>query len=111
MALILKDIIDSYKMEDGDRIVRIAYFKWLYASSLRHTMFAIWLWRMNAYVNTVLTPTESAECKWNSTVNLKGVYRIAFQRTTTLNYKLEILSDNLTIRALLNPSNLHRISV
>ena len=72
MSLILRDTIDSYKMGDGDRIVRNAYFEWLYASSLRHTKYAIWLWRMISYVDAVLTPAESAEYKWNMTVNLKG---------------------------------------
>ena len=72
MSLILRDTIDSYKMGDGDRIVRNAYFEWLYASSLRHTKYANWLWRMISYVDAVLTPAESAEYKWNMTVNLKG---------------------------------------
>ena len=72
MALILRDTVDSYKMGDGDRIVRNAYFEWLFASSLHHTKYAIWLWRMMAYIDAVLTPTESIEYKWNMTVNLKG---------------------------------------
>ncbi|XP_062599501.1 uncharacterized protein LOC134261026 [Saccostrea cucullata] len=72
MSLILRDTIDSYKMGDGDRIARNAYFEWLFASSLHHTKYAIWLWRMIAYIDAVLTPAESVEYKWNMTVNLKG---------------------------------------
>lgn len=72
MSLLLRDTIDSYKMGDGDRIVRNAYFEWLYASSLHHTKYTVWLWRMIAYVDAVLSPAESAEYKWNMTVNLKG---------------------------------------
>lgn len=48
MSLLLRDTIDSYKMGDGDRIVRNAYFEWLYASSLHHTKYTVWLWRMIA---------------------------------------------------------------
>lgn len=72
MSLLLRDTIDSYKMGDGDRIVRNAYFEWLYASSLHHTKYTVLLWRMIAYVDAVLSPAESAEYKWNMTVNLKG---------------------------------------
>lgn len=61
MSLLLRDTIDSYKMGGGDRIVRNAYFEWLFASSLHHTKYTVWLWRMIAYVDAVLSPSESAE--------------------------------------------------
>ena len=72
MSLLLRDTSDSYRMGDGERIVRNAYFEWLYASSLHHTKYALWLWRMISYVDAVLSPQESVEYKWNMTVNMKG---------------------------------------
>ncbi|KAK3082514.1 hypothetical protein FSP39_014368 [Pinctada imbricata] len=72
MSLLLRDTCDSYRMGDGERIVRNAYFEWLYARSLNHTKYSLWLWRLIAYVDAVLSPSESAEYKWNMTVNLKG---------------------------------------
>lgn len=62
-SLLFRDTLESYKMGDGDRIVKNAYFEWLYALSLHHTKYAIWLWKMIAYVDAVLSPAESAECK------------------------------------------------
>ncbi|XP_053388276.1 uncharacterized protein LOC128551443, partial [Mercenaria mercenaria] len=72
MALLFRDTCDSYKMGDGERIVRNAHFEWLYDSAVKHSKYKIWLWRMISYVISILGIKESFEYKWNMTVNLKG---------------------------------------
>lgn len=72
MSLLYRDTCDSYRMGDGERIVRNAYFEWIYASALKHTKYRIWLFRMITYVISILSPEKSFEYKWNMTVNLKG---------------------------------------
>lgn len=71
MSLLHRDTCDSYRMGDGDRILRNVYFEWLYAAGLKHFKYKIWLFRMicNIYL---LNPEQSFEYKWNMTVNLKG---------------------------------------
>lgn len=72
MSLLYRDMCNSYRMGDGDRITRDAYFEWLYDASLKHTKYKIWLWRMITYVLTILGCRESFEYKWNMCVNLHG---------------------------------------
>ena len=72
MSLILRDTCNAYRMGDGDRIIRNAYFEWLYAGGMNHTKYKLWLWRMIAYVIAILNEEQSFEYKWNMTVNLKG---------------------------------------
>lgn len=72
MSLLLRDTHDSYRMGDGDRIIRNSYFEWLYASALGHTKYKIWLFRMISYVSGLLTRKQAYEYKWNMTVNLEG---------------------------------------
>ena len=71
MSLLYRDTYDSYRMGDGDRIIRNVYFEWLYAAGLKHTKYKIWLFRVICYMY-LLNPEQSFEYKWNMTVNLKG---------------------------------------
>ncbi|XP_048780367.2 uncharacterized protein LOC125683347 [Ostrea edulis] len=71
MSLLHRDTCDSYRMGDGDRIVRNVYFEWLFASGLKHSKYKIWLFRTLCYIY-LLSPELSFEYKWNMTVNLKG---------------------------------------
>ncbi|CAH1248568.1 Hypp8253 [Branchiostoma lanceolatum] len=72
MGFLRRDTEDSYKMCDGDRVFRNAKLEMLYAYSLRHTKYCIWLWRMLAYEMALLTPSEAFDYKWNTCVNLQG---------------------------------------
>lgn len=65
MLLFFRDIIDFYKMGDGDRIVRNVYFEWLYVLFFYYIKYIVWLWRMIVYVDVVLFLVESVEYKWN----------------------------------------------
>jgi uncharacterized C2H2 Zn-finger protein len=72
MSLLYRDTCDSYRLGDGDRIVLNAKLEWLYASTVNHIKYKLWLWRMLAYIIFVLDPKEAFEYKWNMTVNLMG---------------------------------------
>jgi hypothetical protein len=72
LSLIYRDTCNAYKMGDGDRIVRNAYFEWLIDSSLGHTKYKLWLWRMISYCISILGIERSFEYKWNMCINLKG---------------------------------------
>jgi hypothetical protein len=72
MSLLFRDTCDSYKMCDGDRSIRNAHFEWLYDSSIKHSKYKIWLWRMVSYSMSLLGAKESFEYKWNICVNLHG---------------------------------------
>ncbi|KAH3800679.1 uncharacterized protein LOC127837580 [Dreissena polymorpha] len=72
MSLLFRDTMDSYKMGDGERILRNAYFEWLFDSSVKHTKYKLWLWRMISYVISILGVEDSFEYLWNMTVNFKG---------------------------------------
>ena len=72
MSLLYRDTCDSYSMGDGERVVRNAHLEWLYASTLHHTKYALWLWRMISYAIAILSPKQSFEYIWNMTTNLKG---------------------------------------
>lgn len=63
-------------------------------SILYHTKYTVWLWRMIAYVDAVLSPAESAEYKLDMTMTLKGGIQITFLMTIVLNYKLVISKGN-----------------
>ena len=71
-ALLARDTSDAYAMGDGNRAFRNAKFEFLYANSLGHTKYRLWLFRMLAYEKAVLTPKEAFEYKWNITANLQG---------------------------------------
>lgn len=72
MSLLFRDLCDSYRLGDGDRILRNAYFEWLFDSALKHSKYKIWLWRMITYCTSILGVKKSFEYKWNMCVNLKG---------------------------------------
>lgn len=72
MALLFRDLCDAYKMGDGERIVRNAYFEWLYDAAQKHTKYKLWLWRMISYTFSIIGYNKSFEYKWNMSVNLKG---------------------------------------
>eukprot|EP00058_Branchiostoma_floridae_P012642 XP_002598130.1 hypothetical protein BRAFLDRAFT_82912 [Branchiostoma floridae] len=72
MGFLRRDTEDSYKMGDGDRVFRNAKLEMLYAYSLKHTKYCIWLWRMLAYEMAILTPSAAFDYKWNTCVNLQG---------------------------------------
>lgn len=72
MSLLLRDMNNSYCMGDGDRIMRNAFFEWLFASALGHTKYKIWLFRMISYVSGLLSKKQAYEYKWNMTANLVG---------------------------------------
>jgi uncharacterized C2H2 Zn-finger protein len=72
MALLLHDTNDSYKMADGERCLRNSKLEWLYARSVKHFKYQLWLWRMISYVIALLSPRESFEYKWNICQNLEG---------------------------------------
>lgn len=71
-ALILRDTSDAYKMGDGNRIFLNAKFEMLCANVAGHTKYQLWLWRMMAYEQAILTPKQAFEYKWNTTANLNG---------------------------------------
>lgn len=71
-ALILRDTCDAYKMGDGNRIFLNAKFEMLFANVAGHTKYQLWLWRMMAYEQAILTPKQAFEYKWNTTANLNG---------------------------------------
>ena len=71
MSLLHRDTCDSYRMGDGDRIVRNVYFEWIFAAGLKHSKYKIWLFRTLCYIY-LLSPEQSFEYQWNMTVNLKG---------------------------------------
>ncbi|XP_062622142.1 uncharacterized protein LOC134283658 [Saccostrea cucullata] len=71
MSLLYRDTYDSYRMGDGDRIIRNVYFEWLYAAGIRHSKYKIWLFRILCNM-CLLSPEQSFEYKWNMTVNLQG---------------------------------------
>lgn len=56
MSLLIRDTYDSYRMGDGNRIVRNAHFEWLFSSATGHSKYKIWLFRMMAYVKGLLLP-------------------------------------------------------
>lgn len=70
ISLLYRDTCDVYEMVDGDRIIRNAKFEWVYESALSHSK--IWLWRMITYINSILSPYQTIDYKWNMTVNMKG---------------------------------------
>lgn len=72
MAFLYRDTCHAFQTSDGERLVRNAYFEWLYAASIKHTKYKIWLWRLITYVKNLLSPAQSFEYKWNMTVNLQG---------------------------------------
>ncbi|XP_062577634.1 uncharacterized protein LOC134239465 [Saccostrea cucullata] len=71
-ALILRDTCNAYKMGDGDRIFLNAKLEMLCASVAGHTKYQLWLWRMMAYEQAVLSPKKAMEYKWNTTANISG---------------------------------------
>lgn len=71
MSLLHRDTCDSYRMGDGERIIRNVYFEWLFAAGLKHSKYKIWLFRTLCYIY-LLSPEQSFEYKWNTTINLKG---------------------------------------
>lgn len=72
MAFLYRDTSDSYRMADGDRIFRNAKLEMLYAYSLKHTKYRLWLWRMLSYELAILSPCEAFDYKWNTCTNLQG---------------------------------------
>lgn len=72
MGFLYRDTGDAYKMADGNRIFANAKLEMLYAFSLKHTKYRLWLWRMLAYEIALLTPCEAFDYKWNTCVNLSG---------------------------------------
>lgn len=71
MSLLYRDTCNSYRMGDGDRIVRNAYLEWIFAAGLKHTKYKLWLFRLLCNI-FILNPKQSFEYKWNMTVNLQG---------------------------------------
>ncbi|KAI8515092.1 hypothetical protein Bbelb_076830 [Branchiostoma belcheri] len=72
MGYLHRDTEDAYKMADGNRIFRNAKLEMLYACSLKHTKYTLWLWRMLAYEMALLNPSEAFDYKWNTCTNLQG---------------------------------------
>ena len=72
MCYLYRDTQDAYKMADGDRIFTNAKFEMLYAFSVKHTKYRLWLWRLLAYEMALLTQREAFEYKWNACTNLQG---------------------------------------
>ena len=50
-----------------------AKFEMLCARVAGHTKYQLWLWRMLAYEQAILTPKQAFEYKWNTTANLNGM--------------------------------------
>lgn len=75
MAYLYRDTVDAYKMADGNRIFRNAKLEMLYAYSLKHTKYRLWLWRMLAYEMALLSEREAFDYKWNTCTNLSGGIR------------------------------------
>lgn len=72
MALLLRDTEDAFRMGDGNRIFRNAKFEMLCADVGHHTKYKLWLWRLQAYENSLLTPCQAFEYKWNCMSNING---------------------------------------
>lgn len=71
-SLLLRDIEDSYKMGDGDRVAETAKFQLLLSNVGKHTKYQLWLFRFLAYIHGILSPKMSFEYKWNCASNLHG---------------------------------------
>lgn len=63
MAYLYHDTQDAYKMGDGDCIFANAKVEMLYAFSLKHTKYRLWLWRMLSYEMSLLSKREAFEYK------------------------------------------------
>lgn len=71
MYLLHRDMCDTYRMGDGERIIQNVYFEWLFAAGLKHSKYKLWLFRTLCYIY-LLSPEQSFKYKWNTTINLKG---------------------------------------
>jgi hypothetical protein len=60
MSMLHRDTYDSYRMDDGDGIVRNVYFEWIFTAGLKHSKYEIWLFRTLCYIY-LLSPEQSFE--------------------------------------------------
>ena len=72
LALLLKDLYQSFRQGDGERIFRNARFELLFYHTARHYKYRLYVWRMLACEKAILSERDASEYKWNSVVNLKG---------------------------------------
>ena len=72
LALLYRDTTDAIKMGDGDRIARNIKFLMLHFSVGTHIKYRLWLWRIQAYLNALLSEREAFLYKHNLCVNITG---------------------------------------
>ncbi len=72
LLFLLRDLADAYKLGDGNRIMLDIKLALLYFFDTGHTKYRLWMWRMVAYVEAILTCRKSYEFKWNMCCNLLG---------------------------------------
>ncbi|XP_077869745.1 uncharacterized protein LOC144361809 [Saccoglossus kowalevskii] len=71
-ASLVRDTYDAYQHCDGNKIFRNAKFDILLDFEMGYTKYCLWLWRMLAYENAILSPRQAFEYKWNISSNLPG---------------------------------------
>ena len=71
-GLLLRDFQDAMKEGDGGRTEYLWKFLMLMFKVCGKTKYALAAIRLNARLNSLLTPREAHSFKWNRTINLKG---------------------------------------
>ncbi|XP_053407578.1 uncharacterized protein LOC123533412 [Mercenaria mercenaria] len=71
-ALLMRSTVEAFKHDDGERAARNIKYEYILAGIGGHTKYRLWLWRMLAYMNCLLSPRLSYECKWNISANMIG---------------------------------------
>ena len=69
IGLLYRDTDDSYRMGDGNRLIRNAKYELLHFDQGHHIKYRLWMWRMLAYVKAILSEKEAYEYTWNMSFN------------------------------------------
>ena len=90
MLLLLRDLNDAYRMCDGDRVFRDIKLVLLYFYNTGHSKYRLWVWRMLAYDQALLSPKQAFEYRWNISANVLGgmEHNIADDNLVELHVKL-----------------------
>ena len=72
MGMFLKNVDDTVKEGDGDRIIRCWKFAMLICKAHGHNKYALAALRLQASVMSVLTPRQAESLVWNRTVKNKA---------------------------------------
>ncbi len=75
VALLFRDLVDSYHMGDGDRLFRDLKYLMLHFDMGHHVKYRLWTWRMMAYDTALLSERERFVYRNNASINLVGKTR------------------------------------